>query len=83
MRLSQNLPDFTYLAGARNAIIYGIRGDVERCCLFRVCEEMIRKRLFPPSEFGLGLMCGPPGMQDAAMAHLDKWGYHKDKIIIF
>ena len=49
----------------------------------RVCEEMIRHRLFPPSESGLALMCGPPGMQDAAMVHLQKWGYTKDQVVIF
>ena len=51
----------------------------------RVCEEMLRKHLFPPSggDDALALMCGPPGMQDAAMAHLEKWGYDKAKVVIF
>jgi len=29
----------------------------------RVCEEMLRKHLFPPGPDSLALMCGPPGMQ--------------------
>ena len=29
----------------------------------RVCEEMLRKHLFPPGTDSLALMCGPPGMQ--------------------
>ncbi|KAK9903477.1 hypothetical protein WJX75_006549 [Coccomyxa subellipsoidea] len=49
----------------------------------RVCEEMLRKHLFPPGTDSLALMCGPPGMQDASMVHLEKWGYTKDKVIIF
>ena len=51
----------------------------------RVCEEMIRAHLFPPSggDDSLALMCGPPGMQDAAMAHLEKWGYDKAKVVVF
>ena len=36
----------------------------------RVCEEMLRRHLFPPGPDALALMCGPPGMQDASMAHL-------------
>lgn len=29
----------------------------------RVCEEMLRKHLYPPGPDSLALMCGPPGMQ--------------------
>jgi len=41
-----------------------------------VCEEMIREHLFPPSEDGLLLMCGPPPMvKFACIPNLDKIGY--------
>ena len=49
----------------------------------RVCQEMLRKHLFPPGPDSLALMCGPPGMQDASMAHLAEWGYDKKGVIIF
>ena len=49
----------------------------------RVCEEMLRRHLFPPGPDALALMCGPPGMQDASMAHLVAWGYDKKGVIIF
>lgn len=34
----------------------------------RVCEEMLRKHLFPPGTDSLALMCGPPGMQVISLA---------------
>jgi NAD(P)H-flavin reductase len=50
----------------------------------RVCEEMLRRHLFAPAgDDALALMCGPPGMQDAAMVHLEKWGYDRKKVVIF
>ncbi len=49
----------------------------------RVCEEMLRTHLYPPTSESLALMCGPPGMQDCTMVHLEKWGYKKPDVIIF
>jgi len=62
----------------------GYRHEMRSCVvLCRVSEEMLKTYLYPPGSDSLALMCGPPGMQDAAMVHLEKWGYTKDRIIIF
>ncbi len=38
------------------------------CVIRRVCEEMLRRHLFPPGPDSLALMCGPPGMQVTHLA---------------
>ena len=58
-------------------------GIIDKRCLCRVCEEMLRTHLYPPTSESLALMCGPPGMQDCSMVHLEKWGYKKEGVIIF
>ena len=39
----------------------------------RVCEEMLRTHLYPPTSESL----------DCTMVHLEKWGYKKPDVIIF
>ena len=58
-------------------------GVIVGVIMCRVCEEMLRCHLYPPTSESLALMCGPPGMQDASIVHLEKWGYKKEEVIIF
>ena len=70
----QKLPDKKVTGGSQCS-------DSSFVC--RVCEEMLRTHLYPPTSETLALMCGPPGMQDASMVHLEKWGFKKQEVIIF
>jgi NAD(P)H-flavin reductase len=44
---------------------------------------MFKETLFPPSPTTLTAICGPPGMNDAAVALCEKLGYKKEARFLF